>query len=72
MDEGDLNVDARNGNATVSPWGSPPDLKFSPFPLCAVKGVSFQWVQFPPGKVSLQPVAIGAAVEVTKPPEPSV
>ena len=41
-------------------------------PLCAVKGVSFQWVQFPPGKVSLQPVAIGAAVEVTKPPEPSV
>ena len=31
----------------------------------------FQWVRSPPGNGSLQPEAIGAAVEVTKPPEPS-
>ena len=31
-----------------------------------------QWVQFPPGNWSLQPVAIGAAVEVTKLPKPSM
>ena len=41
-------------------------------PLCAVKGVDLQWVQFPPGKRSLQPVAIGAAVEVTILPKPSM
>ena len=29
-------------------------------------------MQFPPGKRSLQPVAIGAAVEVTKLPKPSM
>ena len=29
-------------------------------------------MQFPPGKGLLQPVAIGAAVEVTRPPEPSM
>ena len=39
---------------------------------CAVKGVGFQRVQIPPGNWSLQPVAIGAAVEVTKPSEPSM
>ena len=39
---------------------------------CAVKGVGFQWVRIPPGNWSLQPVAIGAAVEVTKPSEPSM
>jgi hypothetical protein len=33
---------------------------------CAVKGVDLQWVQFPPGNWSLQPVAIGAVMEVTK------
>ena len=36
------------------------------------KGGRFQRVRFPPGNWSLQPVAIGAAVEVTKPPEPSM
>jgi hypothetical protein len=30
-----------------------------------------QWLQFPSGNWSLQPVAIGAAVEVTKPSKPS-
>jgi hypothetical protein len=39
---------------------------------CAVKGVGFQRVQIPPGNWSLQPVAIGAAVEVTKPSKPSM
>ncbi len=34
------------------------------------KGVDFQWVQFPPGDESLQPVAIGAAEEVTSPSKP--
>jgi hypothetical protein len=42
------------------------------FMQCAVKGVGFQWVQIPPGNWSLQPVAIGAAVEVTKPSKPSM
>ena len=42
------------------------------FLACAVKGVDLQWVQFPPGNWSLQPVAIGAAVEVTKLPKPSM
>jgi hypothetical protein len=37
-----------------------------------VKGAGFQWVRIPPGSWSLQPVAIGAAVEVTKPSEPSM
>ena len=37
-----------------------------------MKGVGFQWVQIPPGNWSLQPVAIGAAVEVTKPSKPSM
>src|SRR5712692_9730401 len=41
--------------------------------LCApCQGVDLQWVQFPPGKGSLQPVAIGAAVEVTILPKPSM
>ncbi|HEX5731204.1 MAG TPA: hypothetical protein VF131_00100, partial [Blastocatellia bacterium] len=39
---------------------------------CAGKGVGFQWVRVPPGNWSLQPEAIGAAVEVTKPSEPSM
>ena len=34
------------------------------------KGVGLQWVQHPPGNWSLQPVAIGAAVEETKPSKP--
>jgi hypothetical protein len=34
------------------------------------KGGDFQWVQFPPGDGSLQPVAIGAAEEVTSPSKP--
>ena len=42
------------------------------FPLCAVKGVSFQQVQFLPGKGSLQPVAIGAVREATNLPKPSM
>lgn len=37
-----------------------------------MKGVNFQWVKIPPGKGSLQPVAIGASVEVMKPMKPSV
>ena len=37
---------------------------------CAVKGVDLQRVEVPPGKGSLQPVAIGAAEEVTNLPEP--
>ncbi len=36
------------------------------------KGAIFQWVRIPPGKLSLQPVVIGAAVEVTKRLKPSV
>jgi len=40
--------------------------------LCAVKGVGFQWVRFPPGNWSLQPVAIGAIEEVTNRLKPSV
>ncbi len=32
----------------------------------AVKVGNFQWVRFPPGDGSLQPEAVGAAVEVTK------
>ena len=31
-----------------------------------MKDGDFQWVQFPPGNGSLQPVAIGAVKEVTK------
>ncbi len=34
------------------------------------KGGDFQWVQFPPGDGSFQPVAIGAAEEVTNPSKP--
>ncbi len=34
------------------------------------KGGDFQWVQFPPGDGSLQPVAVGAAEEVTIPSKP--
>ena len=34
------------------------------------KGVLLQWAAIPPGKGSLQPVAIGAAVEVTTPLKP--
>jgi hypothetical protein len=34
--------------------------------------VVLQWVQSPPGFFLLRPVAIGAAVEATKPPEPSM
>lgn len=34
--------------------------------------MDFQWVQFPPGQGSLQPVAIGAVVEVTILPKPSM
>ena len=34
------------------------------------KGVDLQWVQLPPGKGSLQPVAIGAATSVTMLPKP--
>ena len=40
--------------------------------LCAVKVGDFQWVQLPPGDGSLQPVAIGAAEEVTNPSKPSM
>ena len=40
--------------------------------LCAVKRCGFQWVQVPPGNWSLQPVAVGAAVEVTKLSKPSM
>ena len=36
------------------------------------KGGDSQWVRIPPGNWSLQPVAIGAAVEVTKPSKPLV
>jgi len=39
---------------------------------CAVKGVHLQRVRFPPGKGSLQPVAIGATAEATKPSKPLV
>src|SRR5262249_11790056 len=61
-------------------WGviapaAPPATMAAPVNRCgarAVKGVVFQWVQFPPGKGSLQPVAIGAAVEVTILPKPSM
>jgi hypothetical protein len=35
------------------------------------KGSDLQRVRFPPGNWSLQPVAIGAAAEVTKPSKPS-
>ncbi len=34
------------------------------------KGGDFQWVQFPPGDESLQPVAVGAAEEVTNSSKP--
>ncbi len=34
------------------------------------KGGDFQWVQVPPGDESLQPVAVGAAEEVTNPSKP--
>jgi hypothetical protein len=33
--------------------------------LCAVKSGDFQWVEFPPGDESFQPVATGAAEEVS-------
>ena len=39
---------------------------------CAVIGVGFSWVQVPPGNWSLQPEAVGAAVEVTKLSKPSM
>ena len=35
-------------------------------------GVGFSWVQVPPGNWSLQPEAVGAAVEVTKLSKPSM
>jgi hypothetical protein len=38
----------------------------------AVKAGVSQWVRFPPGSWSLQPVAIGAATEVTNSPKSSV
>jgi len=38
--------------------------------LCAVKGVDIQWVRFPPGDGSLQPVAIRATEEVTNSSKP--
>jgi hypothetical protein len=41
-------------------------------PRAPWKGAIFQWVRIPPGKLSLQPVVIGAAVEVTKRLKPSV
>ena len=34
------------------------------------KGGDFQWVQFPPGDGSFQPVAVGAEEEVTNPSKP--
>jgi hypothetical protein len=44
-----------------------------PCATCApCKGADLQRVQFPPGKRSLQPIAIGAAVEVTILPKPSM
>jgi len=42
------------------------DRRLSRIIQCAVEGVDLQWVRFPPGKGSLQPVAIGAVMEVTK------
>ncbi len=39
---------------------------------CAVKGAFSQWVKIPTRQLSLQPVAIGAVVEATKRPKPSV
>lgn len=36
------------------------------------KGTVVQWVQIPSGNFSLQPVAIGAVVEVTKRLKPPV
>lgn len=36
------------------------------------QGGASQWVRIPPGSWSLQPVAIGAAVEATKPSEPLI
>src|SRR5258708_5657220 len=41
-------------------------------PSAPCKGGDFQWVRIPPGSWSLQPVAIGAVVEETKPSEPPV
>src|SRR5260370_31865578 len=35
-------------------------------PSAPCKGTVFSWVRIPPGKLSLQPVVIGAAVEATK------
>jgi hypothetical protein len=42
------------------------------WPSAPWKGAILQWVRIPPGKLSLQPVVIGAAVEVTKRLKPSV
>ncbi|MDJ0866486.1 MAG: hypothetical protein QNK03_10290, partial [Myxococcota bacterium] len=36
------------------------------------QGGASQWVRIPPGDWSLQPVALGAAVEVTKLSKPSI
>ena len=47
-------------------------VEFCRFIQCAVNGVGFLWVQVPPGNWSRRPVAIEAAVEVTKPSEPSM
>ena len=41
-------------------------------PLCVVKRLSFSVGAIPTRQRSLRPVAIGAAVEVTKPPKPSM
>jgi hypothetical protein len=44
-----------------------------PYRKCAPwKGAITQWETDPPGKLSLQPVAIGAVVEVTKRLKPSM
>jgi hypothetical protein len=39
---------------------------------CAVKGVYIQWAEVPTRQLLLQPVAIGAVVEVTKQLKPSM
>ena len=44
----------------------------TPTARCAVKGACLQRVRIPPGKGSLQPVAVGAAMEVTKSSKPSM
>jgi len=47
-------------------------LFFASFFRAPCEGASLQRVRVPPGKGSLQPEAIGAAVEVTKLLEPPV